>query len=139
MKARSTTPILDAEIGRERGNGWESASDFSLVRRTTQALCSELTAEDCMVQSMADASPVKWHLAHTAWFWETFLLSPHLQGYKPLNAEYRTLFNSYYNAVGDRPQRDSRGVFSRPSLDEIYAYRQHVDQYMLELLHNSLP
>src|SRR5882762_8871087 len=137
MKARSTTPILDAEPGRERGNGWESASDFSLVRRTTQALCSELTAEDCMVQSMADASPVKWHLAHTTWFFETFILTPHLADYDPLNPEYRNLFNSYYNAVGDRPLREQRGVFSRPGLDEVYAYRRHVDEAMLKLLESE--
>jgi ergothioneine biosynthesis protein EgtB len=138
MKARSTTPILDAEPGRERGNGWESGAKFTQVRRTTQALCSELTAEDCMVQSMADASPVKWHLAHTTWFFETFVLTPHLADYTPLNPEYRNLFNSYYNAVGDRPLRDKRGVFSRPSLDEVYAFRRHVDDAMLKLLQDGV-
>src|SRR5258708_11915719 len=78
------------------------AERFSRVRQATQALCSGLSAEDCMVQSMPDASPVKWHLAHTTWFFETFILSPHLADYRPIDPEYRNLFNSYYNAVGDR-------------------------------------
>src|SRR3954471_21008195 len=91
---------------------------FSAVREMTQSLASNLSAEDCMVQSMPDASPVKWHLAHTTWFFETFILTPHLSGYRALNPDYRNFFNSYYNAVGDRPLRDQRGVFSRPSLDE---------------------
>src|SRR4051812_41161075 len=115
------------------------AEQFTRVREMSESLAADLSAEDCMVQSMPNASPTKWHLAHTTWFWETFLLTPHLKGYKPLDAEYRTLFNSYYNAVGDRPQRDMRGVFSRPSLDEVLAYRQYVDQFMLQLLHNELP
>jgi ergothioneine biosynthesis protein EgtB len=110
-----------------------------MVRDMTESLAAELSAEDCMVQSMPDASPVKWHLAHTTWFWETFVLTPHLNGYKPLDSEYRTLFNSYYNAVGDKPQRDMRGVFSRPGLEDVYAYRQHVDEYVSELLQNHIP
>jgi ergothioneine biosynthesis protein EgtB len=112
----------------------EQAAKFSQVRQTTQGLTAELSAEDCMVQSMPDASPVKWHLAHTTWFFETFILTPHLPDYQPLNPEYRNLFNSYYNAVGDRPLRDQRGVFSRPSLDDVYAFRRHVDDAVLKLL-----
>jgi ergothioneine biosynthesis protein EgtB len=86
-----------------------------------------------MVQSMPEASPAKWHLAHTTWFFETFILSES-PGYKPLNPDFRYLFNSYYNAVGDRPLRQVRGAFSRPSLEEVRAYRRHVDGAMERLL-----
>src|SRR2546423_11661661 len=110
------------------------AERFAEVRRTTEHLCAHLSAEDCMVQSMPEASPVKWHLAHTTWFYETFILSPHVPDYKPLNPDFRYLFNSYYNAVGDRPLRQVRGAFSRPSLDEVRAYRRHVDGTMARLL-----
>src|SRR4051812_17010648 len=135
MKSKSISATLEPDS--KSANPLATA--FTTVRDMTESLTADLTPEDCMVQSMPDASPVKWHLAHTTWFWETFLLTPHLHGYKPLDAEYRTLFNSYYNAVGDRPLRDMRGVFSRPSLDEIYRYREHVDQFMQELLNNDLP
>ncbi|MCU1306672.1 MAG: hypothetical protein JWN45_1367 [Acidobacteriaceae bacterium] len=91
-----------------------------------------------MVQSMPDASPVKWHLAHTTWFFETFILAPHLAEYRSIDPEYRNLFNSYYNAVGDRPLRDKRGVFSRPSLDDVYAFRRYVDDAMLKLLEGDV-
>ena len=133
MKTKSPSATLDPKTDNPL------AADFTRVRQQTEALAADLTPEDCMVQSMPDASPVKWHLAHTTWFWETFLLTPHLKGYKPLDAQYRTLFNSYYNAVGDKPQRDTRGTFSRPTLDDVNAYRHYVNQYMQELLHNELP
>jgi ergothioneine biosynthesis protein EgtB len=100
----------------------------------TEELCVDLSPEDCMLQSMADASPVKWHLAHTTWFFETFILTPHLRGYKPANPAFRDLFNSYYNAVGQQPQRDRRGLFSRPSFEQVREYREHVDRNMLKLL-----
>lgn len=135
MKSKSPSATLEPNHKAENA----LATSYRTVREMTESLASDLSAEDCMVQSMPDASPVKWHLAHTTWFWETFVLTPHLNGYKPLDVEYRTLFNSYYNAVGDKPQRDLRGVFSRPSLDEVYAYRQHVDEYMAELLQNHMP
>jgi ergothioneine biosynthesis protein EgtB len=87
-----------------------------------------------MVQSCADASPTKWHLAHTAWFFETFILSPHLPGYRPLNSRFRDLFNSYYNAIGQQPEKSLRNTFSRPDLDEVQKYRRHVDEHMAKLL-----
>jgi ergothioneine biosynthesis protein EgtB len=87
---------------------------------------------------MADASPAKWHLAHTTWFFETFLLVNHLPGYKPFNPAFRSLFNSYYNAVGDRPARGLRHALSRPSLSEVHAYRRHVDEAMVSLLSREL-
>ena len=75
---------------------------YRTVRRCTEALCEPLASEDYVVQSMPDASPVKWHLAHTAWFFETFVLAPHLPGYRPFHPEFRSLFNSYYQGVGPR-------------------------------------
>lgn len=109
------------------------AERYPEVRRTTESLCARLTPEDHVVQSMPDASPAKWHLAHTSWFFETFLLGPHLPGYAEFHPRYGYLFNSYYNAVGDRHERPRRGILSRPPLEEIHAYRRHVDGRMAEL------
>lgn len=107
------------------------------VRARSEGLVRDLTAEDMQIQSMPDASPVKWHLAHTSWFFETFLLTPHLEGYRPLDEAYRTLFNSYYEAVGDRPPRPERGLLTRPSIEEVRAYRAHVDEEMERLLERA--
>ena len=98
------------------------------------ALAAPLSAEDCTIQSMPDASPVKWHLAHTSWFFETFVLEPHLPGYRLFDAAFRVLFNSYYNAVGAKHPRPQRGLLSRPSLAEVHAYRAHVDAAVESLL-----
>lgn len=97
------------------------------VRGTTLDLASPFSAEDQMLQSMPDCSPAKWHLAHTTWFFETFILSK-LPGYKPFDPRYRELFNSYYKQLGAHPFRGSRGLMSRPSLDEVHAYRRWVDE-----------
>jgi ergothioneine biosynthesis protein EgtB len=99
------------------------------VRRTTVDLTQPFSAEDQMVQSMPDASPVKWHLAHTAWFFETFVLE-NAPGYRPFDVRYEYLFNSYYKQLGSHPQRGSRGLMSRPSLEEVHAYRRWVDEEM---------
>ena len=104
------------------------------VRSATEALAAPLSPEDCALQSMASASPVKWHLAHTSWFFETFVLAEFAPRYAPLRAEYRTLFNSYYVQVGERWPRPERGLLSRPSFDEVLAYRRHVDRALEELL-----
>jgi ergothioneine biosynthesis protein EgtB len=104
------------------------------IRETTRNLAAPLSAEDCAIQSMPDASPVKWHLAHTTWFFETFVLAPHDPGYRVFDPAFRVLFNSYYHAVGDRHPRPERGMLSRPGLDEILAYRRHVDDGMLGML-----
>jgi ergothioneine biosynthesis protein EgtB len=104
---------------------------FRSIRQATLDLASPLSAEDCAIQSMPDASPVKWHLGHTTWFFETFVLRPHLPGYREFDAAYRVLFNSYYNAVGEKHPRAERGMLSRPGLDEVLAYRRHVDAAML--------
>ena len=113
------------------------AQRYHDVRARTLALVAPLSAEDCVVQSMPDASPAKWHLAHTTWFFETFVLAEHASGYVPFDASYKVLFNSYYNAVGERHPRPQRGLLSRPSLESILAYRDHVDTAMLALLGRS--
>jgi ergothioneine biosynthesis protein EgtB len=90
-----------------------------------------------MLQSMPDASPVKWHLAHTTWFFETFLLLPNLPAYRPFDSRFQYLFNSYYKQLGGHPVRARRGLMSRPSLPEVLAYREHIDSIMLEYLESA--
>jgi ergothioneine biosynthesis protein EgtB len=107
---------------------------YHTVRRVTERICEPLATEDYVVQSMPDASPVKWHLAHTSWFFETFLLVPHLPGYEPFHPQFGVLFNSYYDAVGLRWPRARRGHLSRPTVADVYTYRAHVDQAMDRLL-----
>jgi len=107
---------------------------YQEIRRTTLDLTKPFSAEDQMLQSMPDASPAKWHLAHTTWFFETFILSPHVASYRPFDSRYQYLFNSYYKQLGSHPYRGARGLMSRPSLNEIHAYRSHVDDAMLRHL-----
>ena len=97
------------------------------ARTQTLKLAEPLSPEDQMVQFMPDASPTKWHLAHTTWFFETFILTPHVRDYAPFDARYKFLFNSYYKQLGGHPNRAIRGAFSRPELYEILRYRNHVD------------
>ena len=104
------------------------------VRRFTERLCETLQPEDCVVQSMPDVSPTKWHLAHTSWFFETFILKVWMPGYRPENPQYAYLFNSYYNAAGDMHRRDLRGLISRPTLSDTYRFRSSIDQHIEELL-----
>ncbi|MCP5265774.1 MAG: ergothioneine biosynthesis protein EgtB [Burkholderiaceae bacterium] len=110
---------------------------FAQARARTVSICAGLSAEDCALQSMADASPLKWHLAHTTWFWETFVLEPHQAGYMPRDRVHRYLYNSYYNGVGPQFPRPQRGLLSRPSLDDVRAYRAHVDDAMARLLEEA--
>jgi ergothioneine biosynthesis protein EgtB len=107
------------------------AQDYAAVRAHSLALAAPLTAEDCAIQSMPDASPVKWHLAHTSWFFETVILAER-PGYKPFDPHFAFLFNSYYEALGPRHARPRRGLLTRPGLDEVLAYRAHVDAAMME-------
>src|SRR5271165_1095152 len=110
-------------------------SRFKAVRSATTALAANLSAEAQMVQSCPEASPMKWHQAHTTWFFETFVLRPFLKDYKPIREEFHWLFNSYYNSLGHEiPDKGQRSVFSRPSLDEVLAFRAHIDQEMDRLL-----
>lgn len=110
---------------------------YHCVRRQTLSLIDGLTAEDCCAQSMTEASPAKWHLAHTTWFFETFVLSAFEQHFKPLQPQYKTLFNSYYETVGPKHPRNERGLMTRPSLNEILTYRAQVDERMDHLLASS--
>ena len=114
--------------------GHSALGAFWLVRRHTDTLCADLTAEDQCIQSMPDASPAKWHRAHTTWFFEQFILQPHVPGYKPFSSKFSYLFNSYYEAVGARHPRFARGLITRPSSAEVTDYRAHVDSAMAELL-----
>jgi ergothioneine biosynthesis protein EgtB len=110
------------------------AARYRAVRATTEALAAPLSPEDCTAQSMPDASPVKWHLAHTSWFFETFVLEGAAPGYRPLEPAYRMLFNSYYHSVGEQHYRPERGLVTRPGLADVMAYRRHVDEHCLALL-----
>ncbi|HUL40857.1 MAG TPA: ergothioneine biosynthesis protein EgtB [Burkholderiales bacterium] len=111
----------------------ELAERYARVRETSKRLLEPLTAEDCALQSMPDASPTKWHLAHTSWFFETFILERFVAHYRPFHPAYRVLFNSYYNTVGDKHPRPERGLISRPDINEVLAYRSHVDEQMAAL------
>jgi ergothioneine biosynthesis protein EgtB len=104
------------------------------TRAHTLALAAPLSAEDAQLQSMPDASPAKWHLAHTTWFFETLVLTPHLRGYTVFDERWPRLFNSYYESLGPRHARPQRGLLSRPSLTEVKAYRAHVDAALADLL-----
>jgi ergothioneine biosynthesis protein EgtB len=123
------TPTMDSRVA-----AGSLQPRFSEVRSFTERLVAHLAPEDLMVQSMPDASPAKWHLAHTTWFFETFLLSEFLPGYQSFDPEFRSVFNSYYKQVGKHPVRGTRGMFSRPTLDRVLAYRAHVDDAMVRLI-----
>jgi ergothioneine biosynthesis protein EgtB len=110
---------------------------FHQVRNFTDALCSGLELEDYVVQSMPDVSPTKWHLAHTTWFFETFILKKFLAGYRAEIPEYAYLFNSYYNAAGDMHRRDLRGLISRPTAQETQRYRASIDSHIDDLLSDA--
>jgi len=107
---------------------------YQQVRQVSEKICQPLAIEDYTIQSMPDVSPPKWHLAHTTWFFETFLLLPYLPGYAVFHPQFGYLFNSYYEAVGARHPRHQRGMLSRPTVAEVYRYRAHVDRAMMELL-----
>jgi ergothioneine biosynthesis protein EgtB len=111
-----------------------TAAAFAHTRALSRAICEPLEIEDFVVQSMPDASPVKWHLAHTSWFFEHFILKPHLPDYQALDPKYEFLFNSYYQSVGPMHQRPSRGLLTRPTVRDVFRYREHVDEHMTELL-----
>jgi ergothioneine biosynthesis protein EgtB len=113
------------------------ADDFRRVRAFTETLCVPLETEDYVVQSMPDCSPTKWHLAHVSWFFETFILGPNVAAYESLHPQYTYLFNSYYNAIGERHCRPKRGLISRPTVKDTYRYRAYVNEHMLDLLETA--
>ena len=112
---------------------------YQKIREFTETIIAPLSPEDCMVQSMDDVSPTRWHIAHTTWFFETFVLKP-INGYQEYDPQFNYLFNSYYNSIGKQFPRPQRGFVSRPGLDEIKNYRRYVDQHMTKMLQdNNLP
>ena len=114
------------------------AHTYRALRARSREIAAPLSAEDCQVQSMPDASPIKWHLAHTTWFFETFILEPHADRYIAFDPSFKVLFNSYYNGVGDKHPRPDRGLLSRPSLDRVIDYRAHVDAAMSAFLQDEV-
>jgi ergothioneine biosynthesis protein EgtB len=110
---------------------------YPRIRAATEALVVGLDPEDCLVQSTPEASPTKWHLAHTSWFFETFVLRPAAPGYQPPNPAFEVLFNSYYHGVGEQHPRPKRGLLSRPTLAEVLSYRRRVDDWMKRLIDDA--
>ncbi|TMO73960.1 ergothioneine biosynthesis protein EgtB [Pseudoalteromonas sp. S3785] len=115
----------------------KTQAQFQLVRQHSLTLIKDLSAEDCQLQAMDDVSPIKWHLAHTTWFFETFLLAKYLPNYTLFDEQFKVLFNSYYNGIGEQFKRANRGCLSRPSLEEVMRYRAYVDNAVNELLQSG--
>ncbi|MFN6945835.1 MAG: ergothioneine biosynthesis protein EgtB [Cytophagaceae bacterium] len=116
------------------------STKYRQVRSKTRQLCLPLQAEDMIVQPMMDASPTKWHLGHTTWFFESFVLKKYHRSYRPYNPDFDFLFNSYYDSLGTRLARDNRGILSRPPLKDVVEFREYVDEALLDLLDkNNLP
>ena len=126
-RGEETTPNSKSELDRR----------YRRVRSFSGKLCETLEPEDYVVQSMPEASPTKWHLAHTSWFFETFVLKQFLPGYRPQHPQFGFLFNSYYNAVGPFYSRPHRGLLSRPTVKEVSHYRADIDLLVLELIESA--
>jgi len=135
--ATESVAVERRHLNSSRARVEDLLAHFHRVRDFTNALCSGLQPEDYVVQSMPDVSPTKWHLAHTTWFFETFILKKFLAGYRAEIPEYAYLFNSYYNAAGDMHRRDLRGLISRPTVHETQRYRASIDSHVDDLLYNS--
>ncbi len=129
--------VISAEPGSSSGTKDDLLHKYRQIRSFSEQLAVPLTAEDMQLQSMPDASPAKWHLAHTTWFFENFLLRSFSPAWQPINVQLTYLFNSYYNAVGRQFSRPDRGKISRPSMGEVYDYRERVDEAMEKLLQTS--
>ena len=126
--------IQESRLSSQSASKESFIEQYQRVRHFTEHLCEPLVTEDYVIQSMPDVSPTKWHIAHVTWFWETFLLLPALPGYQSLHPQYAYLFNSYYNTLGQRHCRPKRGLISRPTVKETYAYRRYVDEHVLDLV-----
>ncbi|MGL1834680.1 ergothioneine biosynthesis protein EgtB [Rhodocyclaceae bacterium SMB388] len=129
FQAQQHSPASDPELALP---AW--ADRYRRIRTDSENLCVPLCVEDYVIQTAEEASPAKWHLAHVSWFFETFILSEYLPGYAPYDKRFRALFNSYYEQVGEFHPRQARGFLSRPTVQEVYRYRAHVDEHMLALL-----
>jgi ergothioneine biosynthesis protein EgtB len=116
------------------GDAQDPASSFRAVRALSRSIAAPLSDADATIQPMPDASPAKWHLAHTSWFFETFVLRDHVPGYRAFDERWAYLFNSYYEGEGERHPRPRRGMLSRPSLDQVLAYREHVEEATAQAL-----
>src|SRR5690349_21871723 len=125
MARIATWPAAPGAAPRDERALW--IDSFRIIRGETERRAAYLSAEDQIVQSMADASPTKWHRAHVTWFFEQFLLRPHASGYRAFDERFAYLFNSYYVSAGPRHARPQSGMITRPSADEVAAYRRHVD------------
>ncbi len=137
---RSQATVTDVERSKASSASSRDADlshNYSQIRNATLALCEPLDTEDFLLQSMPDASPVKWHLAHSTWFFETFVLAQYRPNHREFHPQYKELFNSYYNSVGVRWPRPRRGLLSHPTTEEICRYRAAVDEQVLELLATS--
>jgi ergothioneine biosynthesis protein EgtB len=136
---RDSSSAARRESASEHGEGRRAAwlAAFCEVRGETERRAAPLSPEDQIIQSMADASPTKWHRAHTTWFFEQFLLGPHDPGYKVFDQRFAYLFNSYYVAAGPRHDRPKRGLITRPDAHEVAAYRKHVDAAVTELIETA--
>ncbi|HZG19481.1 MAG TPA: ergothioneine biosynthesis protein EgtB [Herbaspirillum sp.] len=133
--AATIDAVIDAAVQQLNHRPRESLGDrFRRLRRQSLLIAEPLSAEDCCVQAMPDASPIKWHLAHTTWFFETFLLERFQTGFAPFHPQFRMLFNSYYEGVGEKFPRPQRGLLTRPALEEVLAYRAQMDERMLLLI-----
>ena len=126
--------MADLVVTQEENYSNLLADKYESVRSQSLKICAPLEAEDFLIQPMEDASPPKWHLAHTTWFFETFLLVPFLKDYKIFSQPFEFLFNSYYNGVGAQYPRSKRGLLSRPTLAQIFEYRTYVDKHIKSLL-----
>ena len=133
------TEAMPADLpGTTAGDRIQSlAAEYDLVRAASEKFCAPLSPEDATPQSMTDASPPKWHLAHTTWFFETLVLEQAIPRYEPFQTEFRVLFNSYYHSIGDQGVRPQRGLITRPGMAEVYEYRAHVDRHMRDLFDDA--
>ncbi len=126
----STETVADVSVA-------QLAEKYRQIRSATERLCEPLAIEDYVVQSMTDASPTRWHLAHTSWFFETLVLRRLVSDYKSVDDTFQYLFNSYYHTLGDQFPRPQRGMLTRPTVEEVMRYREHVDRHMLALLEDE--
>jgi ergothioneine biosynthesis protein EgtB len=136
--AAASAPLADTSLFSGTGALAQNlVESYLAVRGETERRAAPLSAEDQVIQSMPDASPTKWHRAHTTWFFEQFLLSEHCKGYRPYHPDYAFLFNSYYVSAGPRHTRGERGLITRPGVEDVTAYRRHVDAAMVKLLREA--